>query len=137
MRAQGVPTAPVRGVASARAEPAGHGAGLRGLGQSGRGQNQKTSGAALAASSPPGLYLNAGWVWDDCGFSAPPSSALPLDATLRSSEYLCCRRRWGGEEAAPCLPNRAASGSQITSPSRTHRFPGRSEIQLASALLQE
>lgn len=50
--------------------------------------------------------MNAGWAWDDCGFSGPPSSALPLDAALRSSEYLCCRGRGGGGGSVSPQPRR-------------------------------
>lgn len=66
------------------------------------GPNLMTLGEASAASSPPGLYLDAGWGWDGGSFSGPPSSVTLLDATWRSPEYLC----WGRAGLVPTQPRR-------------------------------
>lgn len=54
----------------------------------------------LRLPGPPGLYSSVGRIWDGGGFSGTPSSALLLDATLRSPEYLC-RGRAGSVPPRP------------------------------------
>lgn len=77
-----------------------------------RGGARRAWGGATAARNreplgrpgPPGLYSSVGRGWGGGGFSGPPFSALLLDATLRSPEYLCGGRAGSVPPASPAVP---------------------------------
>lgn len=58
----------------------------------------------LGRLGPPGLYSSVGRSWGGGGFSGPLSSALLLDATLRSPEYLCRGQAGSVPPTSPAAP---------------------------------